>query len=69
MVLLKLHDESALATVVGTVRSQIPMNISITNTGRRNPLACVRLDGSSEVADLGPSLAHHDLAHLVAESR
>jgi hypothetical protein len=43
------------------------MNIKISKRGRRNEMHCVRLDGSYEVADLGPGLPHHDLAHFVVE--
>ena len=43
------------------------MLVRITKKGKRNQLACVRTDGASVVADLGPSLPHHDLAHFVVE--
>ena len=43
------------------------MQITITRKGARNQLACVRPNGTSEVADLGPNLPHHDLAHFVVE--
>ena len=43
------------------------MRIEITKKDSRNELACVRDDGTSVVADLGPSLPHHDLAHYVVE--
>jgi hypothetical protein len=45
------------------------MNIKISKRGRRNEMRCVRMDGSYEVADLGPGLPHHDLAHFVVERR
>ena len=45
------------------------MRVSITKRGNRNQLACVRADGTSVVANLGPGLPHHDLAHFVVESR
>ncbi|MET0280851.1 MAG: hypothetical protein ABW278_06950 [Steroidobacteraceae bacterium] len=43
------------------------MRISIRKQGNRNKLACLRLDGTLEVANLGPNLPHHDLAHYVVE--
>lgn len=43
------------------------MQVTITKRGRRNELRCLREDGSCELADLGPGLPHHDLAHWVAE--
>jgi hypothetical protein len=45
------------------------MQITITKRGRRNDMRCVRPDGSCEVANLGPGLPHHDLAHFVVERR
>ncbi|HEY6456888.1 MAG TPA: hypothetical protein VIY90_16555 [Steroidobacteraceae bacterium] len=45
------------------------MQIKITKRGRRNEMRCVRPDGSHEVANLGPGLPHHDLAHFVIERR
>jgi hypothetical protein len=32
-------------------------------------MRCVRPDGSCELANLGPGLPHHDLAHFVVERR
>lgn len=43
------------------------LQIRITRKGARNQLACFRPDGTSTVADLGPNLPHHDLAHFVVE--
>ncbi len=43
------------------------MRIRITKKGARNQLACVRSDGTHVVADLGPGLPYHDLAHFVVE--
>jgi hypothetical protein len=43
------------------------MKIKIAKRGRRNEMHCVRTDGSYEVADLGPELPYHDLAHFVVE--
>ena len=43
------------------------MRIRIIKRGSRNRLACIRSDGTSVVADLGPNLPHHDLAHMVVE--
>lgn len=43
------------------------MKVTITKKAQRNQLACWRADGTSESADLGPSLPHHDLAHFVVE--
>jgi hypothetical protein len=43
------------------------MRIRITRKGTRNQLACVRSDGTHVVADLGPNLPYHDLAHFVVE--
>ena len=45
------------------------MRVAITKKNSRNQLACVRADGTSVVADLGPNLPYHDLAHLVVEQR
>ncbi|MDB5441470.1 MAG: hypothetical protein JWM33_3897 [Caulobacteraceae bacterium] len=45
------------------------MQISITRKGARNQLSLVRDDGSSDLANLGPNLPHHDLAHYVVERR
>jgi hypothetical protein len=43
------------------------LKITITKKEQRNQLTCWRADGSCEIADLGPSLPHHDLAHFVVE--
>ena len=43
------------------------MRVRITKKGKRSQLACVRSDGTHVVADLGPSLPYHDLAHFVVE--
>jgi hypothetical protein len=43
------------------------MVIRITKKGSRNVMVCVRPDGSTVAADLGPSLPYHDLAHFVVE--
>jgi hypothetical protein len=43
------------------------MVIRITKKGSRNIMVCIRPDGSSVAADLGPSLPYHDLAHFVVE--
>ena len=43
------------------------MRVRISKKGKRSQLACVRSDGTHVVADLGPSLPYHDLAHFVVE--
>jgi hypothetical protein len=43
--------------------------VRINKKGQRNQLLCTRDDGSSVVADLGPNLPQHDLAHYVVERR
>jgi len=43
------------------------VEIRITKKERRTVLSCVRADGSSTTADLGPGLPAHDLAHFVVE--
>ena len=43
------------------------MKITITRKNHRNQLVCERDDGSRTIANLGPSLPYHDLAHYVAE--
>ena len=43
------------------------MKIKIVHKGNRNQLICVRSDESVEMADLGPSLPYHDIAHYVVE--
>jgi hypothetical protein len=45
------------------------MRVSITKKGGRNQLACARPDGTFVVADLGPGLPYHDLAHFVVERK
>ena len=43
------------------------MHIKIYNRGTRNQLICDRHDGSVEIADIGPLLPHHDIAHYIVE--
>lgn len=43
------------------------MKVKFVYKGNRNQLICVRSDESVEMADLGPSLPYHDLAHFVVE--
>lgn len=43
------------------------MLIKITKKSERNQLSCMRDDGSYTLADLGPSLPFHDIAHFVME--
>lgn len=43
------------------------MNITITKKESRNVLKCIRDDGTTVTAELGPGLPHHDLAHYVIE--
>lgn len=45
------------------------MKITITKKENRNLLKCVREDGTSTAAELGPGLPHHDLAHYVIERK
>ena len=45
------------------------MNVTITKKENRNLLKCVRNDGTSMLAELGPGLPHHDLAHYVVERK
>jgi hypothetical protein len=45
------------------------MNITMTKKESRNLLKCVRDDGTSMTAELGPGLPHHDLAHYVVERK
>ena len=45
------------------------MKICVTKNGARNQLACFRANGTRELAVLGPSLPHHDLAHYVVERK
>jgi hypothetical protein len=44
------------------------MKIRVIKKENRNQLVCVRNDGTTAIADLGPSLPFHDLAHYVVES-
>ena len=44
------------------------MRIEIQKGNSRNLLRCIRRDNSTEVADLGPSLPYHDIAHFVVET-
>jgi hypothetical protein len=43
------------------------MQIRILNKGNRNQLICERKDGRVEIADLGPKLPFHDIAHFIME--
>ncbi|WP_353718932.1 hypothetical protein [Dyadobacter sp. 676] len=43
------------------------MKIKIVKKGDRNLLVCTRVDGSVEMADLGPQLPFHDIAHFLIE--
>jgi hypothetical protein len=43
------------------------MRIKILNKGNRNQLVCEKKDGSFEIADLGPKLPFHDIAHFIVE--
>jgi hypothetical protein len=45
------------------------MKIRIINKGNRNQLVCEKKDGGFEVADLGPNLPFHDIAHFIVESQ
>jgi hypothetical protein len=45
------------------------MKVLLTRKNGRNRLTCLRADGTSTTADLGPGLPGHDLAHLVVERR
>jgi hypothetical protein len=45
------------------------MKITITKKESRNLLRCIRDDGTSMIAELGPGLPHHDLAHFVIERK
>lgn len=45
------------------------MNITITKKENRNLLKCVRADGTTVIAELGPGLPYHDLAHYVIERK
>jgi hypothetical protein len=50
-------------------RVERSMQIKITRKEARNLLTCVRKDGTSMTAELGPGLPHHDLAHYVVERK
>ncbi|MDX2285541.1 MAG: hypothetical protein NW241_15345 [Bacteroidia bacterium] len=43
------------------------MRITLIRGSSRNRMAFLRRDGSTELADLGPQLPGHDLAHYVVE--
>jgi len=43
------------------------MKIRIANKGHRNQLICEKKDGAFEIADLGPTLPFHDIAHFIVE--
>jgi hypothetical protein len=43
------------------------MRIRIFNKGDRNQLVCERRDKKDEIADLGPKLPFHDIAHFIVE--
>jgi hypothetical protein len=45
------------------------VKVTITRRGSRHQLTCTRADGTCDIADLGPALPHHDLAHFVIERR
>jgi hypothetical protein len=45
------------------------MKILLTPRTGRNRLTCLRTDGTSTTADVGPGLPGHDLAHFVVERR
>ncbi len=45
------------------------MQIKIYNRGTRNQLVCDLQDGGVEIADIGPNLPMHDLAHFVVEQQ
>lgn len=45
------------------------MQIKILNKGNRNKLICERKDGTVEIADLGPNLPFHDIAHFIVERK
>ena len=44
------------------------MHIRIIKKEKRNQLVCKRSNGTTALADLGPTLPFHDLAHYVVES-
>jgi len=43
------------------------MRITLVKKNQRCRLVCKRSDGSTDMADISPSLPYHDLAHYVAE--
>jgi hypothetical protein len=43
------------------------MRITLVKKNHRCRLVCERSDGSTDMADTGPSFPYHDLAHYVAE--
>jgi hypothetical protein len=45
------------------------MKIAISKSGNRSKLVCTRENGTFVVADLGPNLPYHDLAHYVIENK
>lgn len=45
------------------------MEIQLVKKESRNRLICKRKDGTMEVADLGPGLPLHDIAHYVVEKK
>ena len=45
------------------------MQIRIVNKGNRNQLICKRHDKTTEIANLGPDLPFHDIAHFVVEQQ
>ena len=45
------------------------MQIRIVNKGNRNQLICTRPDNTTEIANLGPDLPFHDIAHFVVEQQ
>ena len=45
------------------------MKIRIVNKGNRNQLICKRHDETTEMANLGPDLPFHDIAHFVVEQQ
>jgi hypothetical protein len=45
------------------------MKILLTRKGGRHRLTCLRTDGTSTTAAVGPGLPGHDLAHFVVERR
>src|SRR5687768_11623932 len=43
------------------------MKIKFINKGTRNLLICERKDATVEIADIGPALPSHDIAHFIVE--